>query len=185
MRTSYGVDMGIGVESRMISRCVVVPFPKILIFYSVYFQYANSSISFWPLIHWLFISLSVLPCIHFLPYEAWIHSSLFPPIYEHSNCLPHSPPIISVWWNIHQTTHFDCGNTTQTYSGHNTSNLQSQLNVGNLASSLSILAFLLHLDYPEISSLLFLVLSVYLTTYFTEKREIWKRIPLAFRLQSL
>lgn len=62
----------------MISRCVKVSFPKILIFYLIYFKYGNSPISFWP---WatdlVIIFLSGLFCTHFLLYKVWIDGSLF------------------------------------------------------------------------------------------------------------
>lgn len=64
------------------------------------------------------------------------------------------------------------------------SNLNS--NIGNFASSLSIPASVP--DCSEISdsfSLLFWFSTYNLTTYFTEKTEIWERITFTLLLQSL
>lgn len=182
----------------MISRCVKVPFPKILIFLKSFlkslFKYSNSPISFWP---WstdlVIIFLSVLFCIHFLFYNVRINGSLFLlTLWTSQNpylillpytCLVKHPPnyppffdILTGLWKYHTTNLF----RTQ----------QSQpliWNIGNFTSSLSIPASLLHLHYSETSessSWLSWFSTYDLTTYLTEKTETWERISFAFLLQS-
>ena len=151
---------------KIVSRCMEVPFPKFLIVCSVYSQYANSSVSFWLLIYWTVnISLSALPCIHIFPYEARVNGSLFLPILWTSQTLYFIllPLYLSGETFTNLLIFHDTLCKCQTMkliqdTIHPASNLNS--NIGNFASSLSIHAFLLHLDNSKISSLLFLVLSV-------------------------
>ena len=75
-----------------------------------------------------------------------------------------------------------------TYSGHNKLSLQSQLTHWQFCQSLSIFGSLLHLDYLKPLTLLPYCswFSVYdITTYFTEKTEIWEGISFAFLPPSL
>lgn len=179
----------------MISRCVKVPFPKILIFYLIYFKYGNSPISFWP---WatdlVIIFLSGLFCTHFLLYKVWIDGSLF---------LLHlwtsqNPYLILLPLHLSGETFTKLPTFFDTLTGlwkyHTTKLIQDNKvkpliwNTGNFTSSLSTIpASLLHLhcsETSESSSRLFLVLHIWLHHLFNRENRNLRKDLLCLPAQS-